>query len=148
MKPTEDQAIQFAIMLQAGLPASDAILYFTTEDEPSVLADLLQEWTRSAALKRAMLKLLGKPWQDMSLDERCKNALDFAYAGMAYYLFSRNYSEMGPADKAKYDTARLALEARAAGTAGKGDALSMFFDDLKAGKLKLSKPVNVGTLPA
>lgn len=146
MGPDKDQALQFAIMLQAGLPPSDAILYFTEVEDPRELALMLQKWQKSANVKRAMLHLMGKPWQDMTLQEQCQNALNFTYAGMAYFLFSNNYSEVTPSDKAKYDTARLALESFQAGTAGKGDALSAFFDDFKAGKLKLSQPVKI--LPA
>lgn len=147
MKPTAEQAQQFAIMLNAGLPASDAILYFTDATEPQEIAFTLNEWQKSSQVKKAMLTLMGKPWQDMSLDEQCKHALNVHYAALAYFLYSHNYSEVGPGDKTKLDTARTALEARAAGTAGKGDALSMFFEDLKSGRVKLNKPSLVPLAP-
>jgi hypothetical protein len=132
--PTKDQALAFAIMLQAGLPPSDAIGYFYESIEEA--GEALQRWLRSRNLKEAQKVLLGKSWTEMSLDEQCKAGLDYAYAGMAYFLFSHNYSSMGTGDQAKYNAARQALEARLAGTAGKGDALSRFLDDFVAGKLK------------
>jgi hypothetical protein len=147
-KPTSEQAMQFCIMLRAGLPASDAIMYFADGvTDPSELSYMLQDWTKSSAVKTAMMKLMGKPWQDMTLDEQIKTALDQHYAGLAYFLFSHNYSEVATHDKGKIDTARMALEAKVAGTAGKGDALSQFMDDLRAGRLKhlqAPKPVVVG----
>jgi hypothetical protein len=140
-RPDKDSAIQFALMLKAGLPPNDAILYFADGSEaPSELAGACQEWMKSAHVKRATLTLMGKPWQEMNLDEQCAHALNNAYAGMAYFLYSTNYSSLGTTDKSKHDTARQALEARAAGTAGKGDALSMFMDDLRSGRVKLNKP--------
>lgn len=146
--PTKEQAEQFAIMLQAGLPAEEAILYFTDSGDPGEVADLLQVFMRSRALKTAMLTLQRKPWTEMSLDEKCKLSLDLHYAGLAYFLFSHNYGTLGPADKGKADTARVALEQKLAGTAGKLDALSQFAADLNSGKLKLNMPkATAGVVP-
>ena len=133
-------------MLNAGLPSSDAIMYFVETEDPKELAFILAEWQKSMAVKKAMLNLMGKAWQDMSLDEQCTHALNQHYASLAYYLYSHNYSEVGSHDKPKIDTARVALEARQAGTAGKGDALSVFFEDLRSGKVKLNKPVGASPI--
>lgn len=135
MNPTKDQAFQFAIILQAGLPAEDAILYFTDEQDEGVLQEMLQAWLRSRYVKQAIITLQGKPWDRMSLDEKIKTSLDFTYASMAYFLLTHNYGTLGRDDKAKADSARTALEAKLAGTAGKSDALTEFFTDLRAGKL-------------
>ena len=135
--PSEHEAHSFAVMLQAGLPPSEAILYFTDLDDPGDVAQLLAKWQRSRAVKVAMVRLMGKPWQEMSTEEMIKSGLDFHYRGLAYVLFSHNYAEAGPQDKAKLDSARAALEAKLAGLAGKTDALSRFFDDISTGKLKL-----------
>jgi hypothetical protein len=132
MGPSKEEALQFAIMLQAGLPASDAIRYFTDSQDPKELALLLDKWLHSKAVASAQVTLLGKAWQEMTLDEQCKAGLDYAYAGMAYCLFSRNYSEMGTTDQAKYNAARIALESKIAGMAGKGDPLSQFLADFVA----------------
>jgi hypothetical protein len=139
--PTDEQAMQFAIMVQAGLPPSEAICYFADTNEPAEVNALLVSWQKSRAVRRATAILLKKPWQDMTLDERIRLALDHTYSQMAYLLFSKHYGEVGQADKSKLDTARQALEAKLAGTAGKGDALSQFFADIKEGKLILNKPI-------
>lgn len=138
--PTDDDALSFCIMLQAGLPADQAILYFTDDPDPANVALLLSRWLRCRAIKRAQQRLLGKPWQEMSLEERIDTGLTYHYNSLAYLLFSQNYSSVGPADKAKLDSARNALEQKKAGTAGKGDALSQFLDDLRTGKVKVAKP--------
>lgn len=138
MGPSKDQALQFAIMLGAGLPASEAILYFTESEDPRELQEMLSGWMRSRAVKSAMAELQGKAWTDMSLEEQINNALNQHYRGLAYFLHSHHYAEVGEKDKAKLDTARNALEAKVAGTAGKGDALSQFFADINSGKLKLA----------
>lgn len=138
--PTDDQAFQFAIMLQAGLPASQAILYFTISDDPMEIGQQLRKWMASRAVKQSMTKLMGAAWQDMTLDKRIDCALDQHYAGMAWLLFSQHYAEVSSTDKSKLDSARQALEARKAGTAGKGDALSRFLDDINNDRIRLAKP--------
>ena len=146
MNPSDEQAFQFAVMLTSGLPSSEAILYFIESDDPAEVAMILSRWQRSKAVKKAMLKLMVKPWHEMSLDERMRYALDLHYSSLAHFLFSHNYAEVGSGDKAKADTARQAIEAKLAGLAGKTDALSRFFDDIKDGKLKLSPVVSPAVL--
>jgi hypothetical protein len=143
MGPTEEQAYQFAVMLAAGLPASEAILYFAETDDAAELAALIGKWMRSRLVKKATLQLMKKPWQDMNLEERAKYALDLHYSQLAYMLYSHHYAEVEQQNKAKLDTARQALEAKLAGYAGKGDALSRFFEDLRSERIKLPKPVAV-----
>jgi hypothetical protein len=89
-----------------------------------------------------MASLMKKAWQEMTLSEKMETALDIHYSGLAYFLFSHNYGDLGAADKAKADTARTALEQKLAGVAGRGDALSRFFDDINSGKVKLSPPTS------
>lgn len=144
MLPTEEQALQFALMIQAGLPPSEAILYFVESEDPAYIGAILSKWQRSRAVKRAAAKLLQKPWQELTLEERIRLALDQTYAQMAYLLYSKHYGEVAPNDKAKLDTARQALEAKLAGTAGKTDALTQFFEDVRSGKLNL-RPVKVAS---
>jgi hypothetical protein len=138
INPTDDQALQFALILQAGLPATQAIQYFTESSDPLELGQLAAKWLRSKVVKQAQTRLMGRAWAEMSLDERINKALDQHYAGMAWLLFSTHYVDASSSDKGKLDSARQALEARRAGTAGKGDALSRFFDDLNTGRLKLA----------
>lgn len=136
--PSDEQAMQFAIMLQAGLPAEQAILYFADTDDPATIHLMLQKWTRSRAVATAQKALLGKSWQEMSLEEKIDTALNQHYASLAFLLFSTNYVSAGQSEKNKLDSARQALEAKKAGTAGKGDVLSTFFDDVRSGRIKLN----------
>ena len=118
-------------MLQAGLPAEHAILYFVESDDAGLVALTLSKWLRSRSVAKAQESLLGKKWQDMTLDEKCNVALDQQYASMAYLCFSTNYVTAGAAEKGKLDTARTALEARKAGTSGKVDPIWAFIDEYK-----------------
>lgn len=137
----DEQALAFAIMLQAGLPATEAILYFVESEDPMEIALELKKWQSSSAVKKATLKLMRKPFHEMSLDERIKAGIDMHYSNLAYLLFSRNYIEANAGEKSKMDAARVALEAKMAGLAGKSDALSRFFEDINSGKLILNPVV-------
>lgn len=129
MTPTKEQALAFAIMLKAGLPKSDAIRFFVDSDDPRDLMEAINGFMRSRNLAEAQKELLKKSWQEMNIDEQVKTALDYAHSGMAYFLFSTNYSEMGQSDQAKFNAARTALEARQAGTLGKSDPLTRFLEE-------------------
>ena len=135
--PDDNQAHQFATMLQAGLPASQAILYFIESDDPLEITQAIKKWSNSRAVRRAAAKLMGRDWTAMSTDERAKYALDIHYSQLATLLTSVNYTEANAGEKGKMDSARVALEAKLAGQAGKGDALTSFFDDVRSGRIKL-----------
>lgn len=140
-RPSASEALQFALMLKAGLPTSDAIVYFFPEDFPAAeLEAEHQRWRKSKVVAKACEKVQGRPWVEMTLDQQIQFSIDKHYAEMAYYLYSHNYSELQGADKTKADTCRVALEAKLAGMAGKLDALSSFFADLKSGKVALPQP--------
>ncbi len=146
-QPDKESALQFALMLQAGMPSLDAVRYFLPDDCTEASARQQHDaWMKSKLVQDAFLALQGKPWQDMSLEERITYAINKHYGEMAYFLYSRNYAEMGPQDRQKADICRNALEARQAGVAGKQDSLTRFFDDLKRGSIKLGAPMTA--LPA
>jgi hypothetical protein len=84
----------------------------------------------------------------MTLEEQIRAGLDQQYASLAYLCFSINYVTASDREKAKLDAARTALEAKLAGTAGKTDALSSFFEDIRSGKLRLNKPAPLPVFPA
>lgn len=137
-RPTKDDALSLALMLGAGMPSADAIRYFFPPDEdPARLQFEHERWMRSDAVQRALLQVMGKAWQEMSLEERIKFAVDKHYAEMAYFLYAHNYGELVGADKQKADTCRQSLEAKLAGSAGKMNALSTWFEDVRTGKVKL-----------
>ncbi len=144
MKPTSDQSMSFAIMLHAGVPASDAILYFTESSDPAEIAGMLKDFSTSRTVAAALRSLEGPAWEELTLADKITRALNQHRAGMAYFLYRNHFAEVGAADQAKLNQARAALESYQAGTAGQSDPLSSFFDDLRSGKLKLAgKPTTI-----
>ncbi len=139
MDITADLARQFALMLQGGMPAIDAIRYFVPGMEEQLLPGEAQRWMRSHFVSKAILFIQGKTFQDMTLEEKIKYTLDLHYSQIAYYLYSRNYSELNGADRQKADICRSALEAKAAGTAGTRSPISDFWDDVRLGRVKLGQ---------
>lgn len=136
-RPSRDEALQLALMLQSGMPSSDAIRYFFEPDcPPDRLKFEHDRWMRHEHVQSAILHTMGKQWQDMTLSERIQFAIDKHYSEMAYFLYSTNYSLLTGSDKIKADTCRLSLEAKLAGMAGKMNALQMFWEDMKSGKIK------------
>ena len=133
----KDRADQFATMLMAGLPAADAVGYFYPDLDRREVVTLALQWSRDALVQQAILRLQGKAWQEMSTDEMLRYAVEKNYKEMAFFLYSRNYSELTGAERAKADTCREALEAKLAGNAGKLSALEQFYEDLAKGKVKL-----------
>lgn len=134
--PTKEEALQFVILLKAGVPAEHAIHYFAQSDDPGEVAVMLSKWLRSRAITEAQRSLLGKDWQELSTEEMCDVALDQSYRSMAYLLFTTNYVTANQGQKAKIDTARSALEAKKAGTAGKIDPLFAFIEEFKREKAR------------
>jgi hypothetical protein len=123
-------------MLKSGVPAEHAILYFTASTDPAEIALILQKWLKSKPFQKAQKTLDGKDWTEMSTEEMCDRALEQTYRGMAYLLYTTHYVSANPNEKSKIDTARTALEARKAGTAGKVDPIWQFIEDYKKDKLK------------
>lgn len=123
------------------MPSVQAMKYFI----PSTgLAEvrfraLHDQWLASPLMAEALLKVQGKAWQDMDLDERMQFAINKHYTEMAYFLYNHNYAEASGSDKTKADTCRAALEAKLAGMAGKTDALTKFWADVSSGKIALGK---------
>ncbi len=143
--PTEDEAMQFAVMLTAGMPPEEAIVYFF-EDKDNALA-AQPRWLSASTVKAAIKKLQGKSWQHMTADEKIQLALDKHYTELAYFLYSRNYVNLQGQDKAKADTCRTTLEVKQAGLAGKMEPLAVFWNDVKSGKVKLNVPTPAASVP-
>ena len=132
MKLTAEQAEEFARIVLSGVPTHRAARYFLPPHvEAAEVQDASNEFYRQAEVQAALEKLTGGvPWQRMSKDERLSIALDKHYAELAFFLWSNNYSDLDGAGKQKADTCRQALEAKVAGTAGKGNAMERFYEDL------------------
>ena len=139
--PDKDEAQQFALMMQAGMPSRDALRYFYPDiEDAATLAKIHHRWITSPRVAAAIVALQGKNWQDMTLDERIQTSINLHYAQLAYLLYSRNYVELIGAEKQKADTARQALEAKLAGSAGKLGPIEAFWEDIRTGKVKLGVP--------
>lgn len=134
---TKDQALQYALMLKSGMPSVDCMGYFYPDQDVAGLIALVKEWHKSELVQKAILATQGKPWQDMSLDEQIRFAIDKNYSEMAYYLYSHNYSTLDGTAKQKADTCRTALEQKVAGTAGQMNPLTTFWNEIRTGKVKL-----------
>lgn len=138
--PNAEEALQFAMMLDSGMPSTEAIRYFHNPDGESEfnIKVIHDAWMRSQQVKKAVLQLQGKMWQEMSVEERIKYAINKHYSEMAYFLYAHNYASLTGADKTKADTCRAVLETKLAGMAGKMDALTRFYDDVANGRVKLA----------
>lgn len=128
---SKEEAHQFALLQLAGVPVADIVTYFVppgTKDE-EILASA-KEWPGQREVLEALRLLTGGvPWQQLSPEERLKIALDKHYAEMAYFLWSHNYADLTGGEKGKADDCRRALEAKLAGTAGKGNFLEVFYEE-------------------
>ena len=126
------EAHQFALMLLAGAPVSVACSYFLPPDAGEEDIEIAAEvWPGQKEVLKAIQTLTGGvPWHHLSPEERIRIALDKMYAEMAYFLWSHNYSDAGGVEKLKADTCRQALEAKVAGTAGKGNAIEEYYREI------------------
>ncbi len=137
---TQDEALQFALMLTSGMPAIDATAYFVgSEDlaDPARLRERHDGFMADKGVRAAIRKLQGKAWQEMTLSERIKFAIEKTYGEAAYFLYSHNYALLQGADRQKADTCRQVLEAKLAGTSGKESPLETWMRDVKEGRVHL-----------
>lgn len=139
--PSADEAQQFAVMLAAGMPAEEAIVYFFEEPENALAA--VPRWMKAGTVKTAIKALQGKSWQAMTTDEKVAFALEKHYVELAYLLYSRNFVNLTGGDQAKASAARATLEVKQAGLAGKTEPLAQFWSDVKSGKVILNVPAVV-----
>lgn len=136
----KDQALQFALILSAGVPQIEALRYLLPDAEGASLRDALPEWLKDKAVQNAILAIQGKPWENMRLEEKIRFAIDKHYTELAYFLYAHNYADLTGAERNKADVCRASLEAKLAGSAGKTDALTSFIDDIMAKRIALGKP--------
>lgn len=152
--PTPDTAVAFATMLSAGCPPGEAVRYFLPTDEgglaPSFVSAMAEKWLTHSLVQRAIKKLQGGDWTELTAEGRIRLAIDKHYTEMAYFLYSRNYVDLTGQEKSKADTCRAALEAKLAGTAGQASALELFWADVTAGRVSLkgaTKPASKQAQP-
>lgn len=138
--PDDTQAFEFAVMMNSGLPAVQAILYFVELTDPQECAAWAQRWQGCRAVNAAAAKLMGGRWQDKTTQEKMDYALEQHYNQLSTTLITYNYLEASAQEKAKMDDARKAIEAKQAGTAGQMVGIESFYADLKAGRVKINRP--------
>lgn len=122
-------ADQFAIILSSGCPPSTALTYFYPDLRLGDLKAELERWMKSAKVRRAIVKLQGKEWEKMSLQEKLEYSINKHYAELAFFLYNTNYNDLVGSERAKADMCRTVIESKLAGMAGKQDAMTRFFDD-------------------
>lgn len=134
---TRSQARDFARMLTAGLPATEAVLYFVAESEElsaEAITRLAWTWQRSADVLAAIADLNGGAWVDLPEDRRLAVALDKHFAELAYYLYTTSFTTAAGAELGKLNTARQALRDKLAGGMDEDSPLARFMRDLIEGK--------------
>lgn len=142
MNPTREQADHFALMLASGMPSMEVMSYFLPESSgPQEIEFAHNRWVRSKEIQAAILRLQGKAWQELPLEDRIRLAIERHYSEMAYFLYTHNYGSLSGSEKQKADTCRQALEAKIAGMAGKMDAITRFWDDVQSGKISLKTAI-------
>jgi hypothetical protein len=131
--PDAGAARQFALMIQTGVPAADAMRYFLPDGEsadPKLLQQAGERWLRDPAVRAAQVALNKGEWSDLTPEDRIKLALEKHYNEMAYFLYTTNYGELDGPRKSKADSCRDSLERKLAGMSGKMDALTRFYEDM------------------
>src|SRR6185295_10614047 len=89
--PTDEEAHEFAVMIQSGLPAAQAILYFIDANTPDVVQAWCQRWQGCRAVNIATAKLMGKKWQEMTPEQKMRYSLEIHYNQLSLQLYSTNY---------------------------------------------------------
>jgi len=128
------EADQFALMLLAGAPVTDAVRYFLDPLTPEeLLAEAAERWPQQAEVLDALQRYTGgEVWHKMTDQQRLETAVKKHYNEMAYFLWTVNYVECAGNDKLKADTCRQALEIKLAGLAGQDSPLSRFYHEMLA----------------
>lgn len=124
-----EEAWQFAVILSSGCPHLQALSYFYPDCKLGELKVELDRWLKSAKVRKSIIKLQGKEWEAMSLQERLEYSINKHYSELAFFLYNANYNDLIGPDRAKADVCRTVIEAKLAGMAGKQDAMTRFFDD-------------------
>jgi len=137
---TLKEADVFAALLHSGVPMTTVVAMFLQKGEKA--EEARPAWSTQDAVRKAIAKLDdGKAWHEWTDKERQDRALARHYNSLCYYLWSTNYPELAGEARAKADTARQALEAKIAGTAGQGDAVTEFYKEVVAAfKAKKKEP--------
>lgn len=142
MTPTPEQAVLFARMLDAGVPAEEAIGYCAPGMEEAEYPVYAERWPRLKAVRDARIALQeNTDWLAMSQKQRMDRALELAYNSMAYYLVTHPVAEQETGAYKKALTFIDLLEKKGAGTAGAVDPMEAFFKRFKDKETAAAKKV-------
>lgn len=141
-EPSEEQALEFAKLLRAGVPQPDALCYVLGSVEPGVIEMALPRWMRARRVVDALATLNGGRWPSLEPDARLDIALDKHYAEMAHYLYTHDYETADGPTLKKLDTARASLETLRTGRLEQNSPFVKFLRSILGAK------ANVPTLPA
>lgn len=121
--PTPAQAAKFVKLLNAGVPALDAIRYVLPQIADADCDARLALWSTSTALADANAQTTGGAWEDLDPDVRIALALDKHHAELAYFLYTHRFdSSTDPSTARKMEEARTALAAQQKGNAPADDS--------------------------
>jgi hypothetical protein len=134
LMPTAEQAQIFAELMFAGVPPADAVV-MAAGVTPDVSEDLAKAWEGDAAVREAQVALQGGDWRRLTEEQRQRVAVRKHVNELAYYLMRHNYTTAGPSERSMLKECREVLEKILAGTAGKSDGLTEFFDRFQAAAL-------------
>ena len=88
-RPTEDQAEQYARMVEAGIPSREAVDMVLPEAADDVRTECADAWPLDSRVQAARIALNGgKSWEAMRDAAQVGYALRLAYASMAYAVVS------------------------------------------------------------
>ena len=84
MAPTAETALQFVIMLKAGMPSSEAIIYFLPEDTPQEeVFKLHNKWMRSKEVSKAHHNYSDLNGAEGQKADTCRQVLETKLAGLS-----------------------------------------------------------------
>lgn len=131
--PTADQAKLLALMLDAGVTATDAIDLLAADQPSDVRIPLAEAWPQYPAVLRARVALnQGRDWLQMNAAERLAYATTLAYNSMAYAVYRKPVASLDGADLKKHLDFLDRLEKKQAGTAGADDPMAAFIQKFKS----------------
>ena len=136
-KPDAVQARFYAAAVEAGLDGG-LVLHELLPDVPvERLSVLCERWDRTREVRAARFDV--REWLEKSAPDKIAFALEKSRNQMAAFLATHQMAELKDSQLAKALKFMEALEKVVAGTAGKGDAASDFFQKVMSGEIKLGK---------
>lgn len=126
--PTAEQAEALALLLWAGVSATEAIPFVAPVVDAATWPELVKRWPRAKPVLDARIRLQGGPWTALTDDQKRALAIQQAHRCQAWILASQHPSELTAQQANLWKDCLASLERVQAGTAGKADASTEFFE--------------------